>query len=126
MFSDDEQKVVDNARDAMGKRADFFNEAAKRHPKHAKEFSALAEATRDMAQLSYAEKPDSALSRRVADQYGPNLKTLLIASARDSSLMDELKNSQEVVMREMDDFYAANPSLVPVRDALQKKLNGPK
>lgn len=125
MYSKEEKKVIDYSRAAMIKRADFFNQAAKRHPEVAENFNALAEAARDMAKLVYVApgEEDPKLLQKVAENYAPNLRAVMLKSIENPALLEELKESQEVLKRALDDAEAEHPELVPVRIALQKKHN---
>lgn len=125
MYSKEEKKVIDYSRAAMLRRAEFFNQAARRHPEVAENFNALAEASRDMARLVYVApgEEDPKLLQKVAETYAPNLQALMLKGIGKPELLDELKESQQVVKRALDEAEAEHPELVPVRIALQKKHN---
>lgn len=125
MYSKEEKKVIDYSRAAIIKRADFFNQAALRHPEVAENFNALAEASRDMAKLVYVApgEEDPKLLQKVAENYAPNLQAVMLKGIENPELLEELKESQQVVKQALDDAEAEHPELVPVRIALQKKHN---
>lgn len=122
MRTEDEQKVVDYSRNANNLRADFFEAAAKRNPSLENEFVELAAATRDLSKLIYVEdgELDKAATEKIVKRYGQSLGAILNQAARKPELMDELRESQQVIVRELDAFDARHPELVATRNAMQK------
>lgn len=120
----DEQKVIAASRDAFNKRAAFFEEAGTRHPTLSAHFNQLAEATRDMGKTVYlAEKDlDPQVVQNVKDKYPPALAALMNAATKNPAVLKELQESQQVLVRALGDFEKQHPELVPVRKALQKKV----
>lgn len=120
----DEQKIIAASQGAFNKRAEFFEEAGKRHPQLSAHFNQLAEATRDMGKTVYvAEKDlDPKVVQNVKDKYPPALAALMSAAAKNPAVLKELQESQQVLVRELSSFEAKHPELAPVRKALQKKV----